>query len=151
MTQYDLLANVFSYPMPVARSNIIDVLVNGCELPYFGVKRQAKDPFYYITDRDELGIFPTPEEDVADGLIIFHYREPFKLSEANMSLQPELDGDYHMLLVYGALAQIAEGFDDINMVNNFTAKYNGLLDEFRKVNNETPDYPVIEDIMGVRL
>ncbi|KAF6603464.1 hypothetical protein H6F38_32905, partial [Paenibacillus sp. EKM208P] len=51
-------------------------------------------------------------------------------------------------LVYGALVQIAENFNDVAMVNNYTAKYNGMIAEFNKVNDEMPDYPVIEDVMG---
>ncbi|MNI89957.1 hypothetical protein D3C73_1474270 [compost metagenome] len=54
-----------------------------------------------------------------------------------------------MLLVYGALVQICEAFNDVSMVNNYTSKYNGLITEFHKANDETPDYPVIEDVMGV--
>lgn len=149
MTQYDIFKDVFAYPLPATRSNIIDVLVNDQEYSYQDVKKGATVPFYYFTDGNELGIYPTPDEDSEGGLIVFHYREAKKLSSVDTSVEPELDRDFHMLLVYGALAQICEVFQDTAMINNYTAKYNGLIEEFNKVNDETPDYPVIEDVMGV--
>ncbi|MFF3923100.1 phage adaptor protein [Paenibacillus lactis] len=149
MTQYDILKDVFAYPLPATRSNIIDVLVNDQEYNYQDVKKGATVPFYYFTDGNELGIYPTPDKDSAGGLIIFHYREPRKLTTSDLGAEPELDRDFHMLLVYGALAQIGEVFQDTAMINNYTAKYNGLIEEFQRVNDEVPDYPVIEDVMGV--
>lgn len=148
MTQYDILQNVFAYPLPCARSNVIDVLVNDVEYIYGDVKKSANVPFYYFTDGDELGIYPTPDKDSAGGLIVFHNREPQKLSSNNTGVTPELDSDFHSLLIYGALVQICESFNDVAMVNNFANRYNGLITEFNKVNDEVPDYPVIEDVMG---
>ncbi|MFD1776653.1 phage adaptor protein [Paenibacillus rhizophilus] len=144
----DIISDVFSYSLPCARSSVIDVLVNDCEYIYQDVKKTAGVPFYYFTDGDELGIYPTPTEDNIGGLTIFYNREPYKLTTSDLSVSPELDEDFHMLLVYGALVQIAENFNDVAMVNNYTAKYNGLIEEFQKANDETPDYPVIEDVMG---
>lgn len=149
MWQMDILKDVFSYPLPCARTNVIDVLVNDMEYMYQDVKKGANIPFYYFTDGGELGIYPTPIEDIDGGLTIFYNREPQQLTAGNTSVEPELDRDFHMLLVYGALVQIAENFNDVAMVNNYTAKYNGLITEFEKANDETPDYPVIEDVMGV--
>lgn len=149
MTQYDIFKDVFAYPLPATRSNIIDVLVNDEEYNYQDVKKGATVPFYYFTDGNELGIYPTPIEDSAGGLIIFHFREAKKLTASDLGIEPELDRDFHMLLVYGVLAQIGEVFQDTAMINNYTAKYNGLIEEFQRVNDEVPDYPVIEDVMGV--
>ncbi|WP_029516290.1 hypothetical protein [Paenibacillus polymyxa] len=149
MWQMDILKDVFAYPLPCARTNVIDVLVNDMEYMYQDVKKGANTPFYYFTDGGELGIYPTPIEDIDGGLTIFYNREPQQLTAGNTSVEPELDRDFHMLLVYGALVQIAENFNDVAMVNNYTAKYNGLITEFEKANDETPDYPVIEDVMGV--
>lgn len=148
MTQYDILSNVFAYPLPCARTNVIDVVVNDQEYGYRDVKQGAVVPFYYFTDGEELGLYPTPEKDSAGGLIVFHNREPKLLSSSGLKIEPELDRDFHMLLVYGGLTQIAENFQDVAMVNNFTSKYNGLIQEFKKANDETPDYPVIADVMG---
>ncbi|WP_028547235.1 hypothetical protein [Paenibacillus taiwanensis] len=149
MMGYDILKDVFAYPLPCARSNVIDVLVNDQEYIYQDVKKGANVPFYYFTDGDDLGIYPTPSEDSTGGLVVFYNREPRKLTTSDLALEPDLDADFHTLLIYGALVQICESFNDIAMVNNFAARYNGIIDEFNKVNDETPDYPVIEDVMGV--
>jgi len=148
MTAYDILKDVFSYPLPCSPSNVIDVLVNDTEYIYQDVKKGANVPFYYFTEDKELGLFPSPIDDSAGGLIVFHYQEPKQLSASVTSQTPDLDVDFHMLLVYGSLVQIAENFSDVDMVNNFTSKYNGLFQEFKRVTDETPDYPVIEDVMG---
>lgn len=148
MWQDDIIADVFAYALPCARSSVIDVLVNDTEYIYQDVKKTAGVPFYYFTDGNELGLYPTPKEDSAGGLTIFYNRTPVKLTSSGMTSVPELDSDFHMLLVYGALVQIAENFNDVAMVNNYTSKYNGLLEEFQKVNDETPNYLVIEDVMG---
>ncbi|MNW51431.1 hypothetical protein D3C74_289160 [compost metagenome] len=149
MIGYDIVDGVFAYPLPCARSNVIDVLINDQEYLYQDIKKGSNVPFYYFTELDELGIYPTPEEDSEGGLVIFYNREPKQLSSANLTVIPELDKDFHTLLIYGSLVHIAESFNDVAMVNNFTSKYNGALQEFNKVNDETPDYPVIEDVMGV--
>ncbi|WP_342416268.1 hypothetical protein NST83_01185 [Paenibacillus sp. FSL R10-2782] len=146
MIRYEVVTGVFAYPMPAKRSNIIDVVVGEREYVYYAVKGQADCPFYYITESDELGIYPTPDEDGT--MIISYYKEPTLLVEADLKVVPDLDSDYHMLLVYGTLAQICEGFNDVDMVNNYTAKFNGLLEDFKRVIHETPDYPVIENVMG---
>ncbi|GGH45921.1 hypothetical protein GCM10008014_08260 [Paenibacillus silvae] len=149
MFQYDVTEGIFAYPLPCAKSNVIDVLVGDVEYLYQDVKKGANIPFYYFTEGDELGIYPTPEKDIEGGLIIFYNREPAKLTANNTNVTPDLDADFHQLLVYGALVQIAENFQDVAMVNNFASRYNGLIKEFQRVDDETPDYPVIEDIMGV--
>ncbi|WP_211749925.1 hypothetical protein [Paenibacillus sp. Marseille-Q4541] len=148
MTQYDILSNVFAYPLPCNRTNVIDVVVNDQEYRYYDVKQTATVPFYYFTEKNDLGIYPTPTKDSSGGMIIFHNREPRKLHINMLGAEPDLDRDFHMLLVYGGLTQIAENFQDVAMVNNYTSKYNGLLQEFNKTNDERPDYPVIADVMG---
>ncbi|MNV74543.1 hypothetical protein D3C71_1677690 [compost metagenome] len=93
-----------------------------------------------------MGIYPTPDQDIVNGLLISYYKSPAALT--SISATPELDPDFHMLLVYGALVQICEAFQDATMVNNFTVKYNDLLDDARKVFNRLPDAPKVEDVMG---
>ncbi|MFK4167245.1 hypothetical protein ACI2LM_13445 [Paenibacillus lautus] len=147
---YNLQKGVFAYTLPFPRSSLCDVVVEGVELIYQDSKKNSSTgSFYYFIGNSGLGIYPTPDKDVIDGLALFYYKRPAQLSESDLNAVPELDQDFHMLLVYGALAQIGEVFQDTAMINNFTAKYNGLLEEFNKVNDETPDYPVIEDVMGV--
>lgn len=149
MQIFNLKKDVFAYKIPFPRTNIFDVVVDGREYLYQDSKKESNIPFYYFIGNSDLGIYPTPEKDVENGLSLFYYRYPLQLTVTNLNAVPELDQDFHLLLVYGALVQICEAFNDVSMVNNYTSKYNGLITEFHKANDETPDYPVIEDVMGV--
>lgn len=148
LAQYDIIADVFAYPLPAPRSEIIDVVVGDQEYRYYGVQGQAPCRWWYVTDADEMGIYPTPDQDIPDGLLVSYYKSPASLSTNTLSATPELDSDYHMLLVYGALVQICEVFQDTSMVNNFTQKYNDMLDDAYRVFNRLPDAPKVEEVMG---
>lgn len=146
---YNLQKGVFAYTLPFPFSSLVDVVVNGSEYMYQDTKKQARSSaYYYFIGKNGLGIYPTPDKDIVGGLYLFYNRAPVQLSENELSAVPEFDTDFHMMLVYGALAQIAENYMDIAMVNNFTAKYNGMLIDFQKVDDSKPEYPIIEDVMG---
>lgn len=149
MAIYKLQKDIFAYKLPFPQTNISDVVVNGVEYVYQDSKKESNIPFYYFIGKTGLGIYPTPDKDIENGLALFYFRYPTQLSVNDLNAVPDLDQDFHLLLVYGALVQICEAFNDVAMVNNFTSKYNGLLDECRKANDTTPDYLVIEDVMGV--
>ncbi|MEW4371774.1 phage adaptor protein [Paenibacillus kandeliae] len=146
---YNLSAGVFVYSLPFPFSALKDVVVNGVELPFQDTKEEAVgSSFYYFIDNNGLGIYPTPKEDSVEGLALSFKKSATALSDADLTVVPDFDPDFHMILVYGALAQIAENYADIAMVNNFTAKYNAMVEEYKKVADPRPDYPVIEDTMG---
>lgn len=149
MRIFNLQKDVFAYTLPFPRSDLSDVVVEGKEYIYQDSKKESNIPFYYFIGKTGLGIYPTPEKDVEEGLALFYYDSPAQLTSSDLTVVPDLDKDFHLILVYGALVQIAEAYNDVSMVNNFTSKYNGLITEFHKANDETPDYPVIEDVMGV--
>lgn len=149
MAIYNLQEGVFAYTLPFPKSNLTDVVVNGQEYIYQDSKKASNIPFYYFIGKTGLGIYPTPDKDLEEGLALFYNVYPDQLSDTDLTVVPDLDNDFHQLLVYGALVQIAETFADVAMVNNFASRYNGLIKEFQRVDDETPDYPVIEDVMGV--
>lgn len=149
MAIYDLQKDVFAYTLPFPRTNLSDVVVEGREYIYQDSKKESNIPFYYFIGKEGIALYPTPDKDVSGGLALFYYVSPTELTADDLTVVPDLDKDFHLLLVYGALVQIAEAYNDVSMVNNFTSKYNGLITEFHKANDETPDYPVIEDVMGV--
>lgn len=148
MRIFNLQKDVFAYTLPFPRSDLSDVVVEGKEYIYQDSKKESNIPFYYFIGKTGLGIYPTPEKDVEEGLALFYYDSPAQLTSSDLTVVPDLDKDFHLILVYGALVQIAEAYNDVSMVNNFTSKYNGLITEFHKANDEAPDYPVIEDVMG---
>lgn len=148
MSIYSIQKDVFAYSLPFPQSNLIDVVVDGREYIYQDKKKRSNVPFYYFLGKDTIGIYPTPDRDIVEGLTLIYNMYPTQLSASDTTVIPDLDSDFHMLLVYGALVQICESFNDVAMVNNFTSKYNGLLDSYNKIDDTRPDYPVIEDVMG---
>ncbi|MCE3202473.1 phage adaptor protein [Paenibacillus sonchi] len=145
---FTLTKGVFVYTLPIPRTNVESVLVQGRPYLHQSVAKHSNIPFYYFEGKTGLGIYPTPSENIVDGLTLFYFRYPTQLAEASLTAVPELDVDFHMLLVYGALVQICEVFNDVTMVNNYTSKYNGLIEEFQKALNKAPNDERIDDVMG---
>lgn len=128
-TTYDLIADNPFYPVAFSPENIIDVVVNGVEYPFQNQKYDAQGQFYYITEDDSIGIYPTPTETVISGLTVFHYEEPVDL--VNMTDIPTLDHVWHMLLVYHPCRELAVMARD-DMSNTFVAEINELERQYKK-------------------
>ncbi|MEK8206768.1 hypothetical protein NST41_14340 [Paenibacillus sp. FSL L8-0696] len=145
---FTLQKGVFVYTLPIPRTNVETVVVQGRTYLHQSVVNRSNIPFYYFEGKTGLGLYPTPTENIVDGLTLFYYRYPMQLSATSLTAVPELDYDFHMLLVYGALAQICEVFQDTAMVNNYTGKFNGMIDEFQKALFKAPNDNRIDDVMG---
>lgn len=147
---YNLTAGTFLYTLPFPFSSLVNVIVDGQQYDYQATDAQSYGtPFYYFNGSKTLGLYPTPTKTITGGIVLTHYIYPTQMLESALTVAPDLDSDFHMLLAYGALVQIAENYADVAMVNNFAARYNGILEDFRRINDETPDYPVIKNVMGV--
>jgi len=146
-TTYDLIADNPFYPIDYSPENIIDVVVNGREYPYQNIKYDAQPYYYYITEDNCIGIYPTPEEDVTSGLTVFHYMEPTELSASNTSAAPDLDSAWHMLLVYAACKELAEYDRDGEAVNIFVSQYNAVEMEYWRSKRARPHQ--IKDVYNV--
>lgn len=146
-TTYDVLADNPFYPLDYSPENIIDVVVDGTEYPFQNIKYDAQTAYYYIEDDNSIGIYPTPEEDVTNGLTVFHYKEPVELTESSLTASPEFDSAFHMLLVYYVCRELAEIARDGEMVNNFTTMVNSLEREYNRSKRARPHK--IQDVYGV--
>lgn len=146
LSVFSLIKGVFTYQVPFPRSSLLKVVVDGRDYNYQDILRESEHPFYYFIGANTIGINPTPKEDVTDGFTLFHYKYPVQVSPDELNVVPELDEDYHMILVYGTLVQICESFEDVAMVNNFTQKYNGLLEELKQLNSRVVEYPIIRNV-----
>ena len=146
-TFYDLLADNPYYPLDFSSSKVVDVVVNGCEYPFRHVKGKDLSKYYYFTDDQTLAIFPTPTEDITDGLMVVHYKEPRTLTTSDLSLAPDFDPDYHMLLVYLVCKQLAENAKEYDVANGFAVQANQMLQSFEQ-GTETPDFTTIQDVYG---
>lgn len=141
---YDLMADNPFYPVTFSPENIIDVVVNGTEYPYQNIKYDAQSYFYYIEQDNTIGIYPTPTEDVTNGLMVFHYKEPSTLS--SLSDIPTLDPAWHMMLVYHACRELAVMARD-DMTNTFIAEINELERQFNRSKQARPHQ--IQDVYGI--
>lgn len=128
-TTYDLIADNPFYPVTYSPENIIDVVVNGVEYPFQNQKYDAQGYFYYITEDNSIGLYPTPTETVLSGLTVFHYEEPVDLED--MTDLPTLDVVWHMMLVYHPCRELAVMARD-DMSNTFVAEINDLERQYKK-------------------
>lgn len=140
----DLIKDQGLYPIDIQKANLIDVLVDGDSYPYSEINSNAHSKFYYVID-GQIGIYPLPKEDKTQGLLVVHYKNPDKLTTGDLNKEPDFDTDFHKLLVYGVIIDIAENYRDADMVNAFTSKYNGLLDEYLLAKQE-PEYSTIREV-----
>lgn len=143
-TVYDLEAGNPAYPATFSPENIIDVVVNGKEYPYQNIKYDAQPYFYYVTNDNSIGIYPTPTEDVTRGLKIYHYKEPNTLSGSNDI--PDLDLAWHMLIVYYTCRECTVIEQD-DKVSIFIGEINELERQFRRSIQARPHK--IKDVYGV--
>lgn len=146
-TTYDIIADNPFYPVDYSPESIFDVVVNGKEYPYQNIQYDAQPYYYYITDDNCIGIYPTPTEDASGGLTVFRYKEPTKLSASNLGLIPDLDSAWHMLLVYAGCKEIAENNRDGESVSIFITQYNGIELEYKRSIRARPHK--IQDVYGV--
>jgi hypothetical protein len=146
-TTYDLIADNPFYPIDYTPEAIIDVVVNGTEYEYQNIAYASLGQFYYITDDDCIGLYPTPLEDDVSGLTVFHYKEPAPLSAANTGVIPDFDAGFHMLLVYRVCNDIAQIALDGDMANVFATQYNGLELEYKRSKRAKPHKT--KDVYGV--
>ncbi|WP_058301696.1 phage adaptor protein [Gorillibacterium timonense] len=142
LTQYDILANVPAYPLGFSSNKVKDLLVNGEEYRYKDTQGEGASRFYYFIG-DDVGLYPVPDTDISGGLLVFHDAEPDQLTATSQI--PDLDKDFHMLLVYGTCVQIAEAMLATELINGFTGKYNDLLGSLL-TSQRVPDFPRIQNL-----
>lgn len=150
LTIMDVFEGVYDYPLDFSPTKITGVIIDGIEI----FERNAKgsdvvqSQFYYFTE-NSLCIYPTPKDDIDDGLSVFRYKEPYVLSTNDVGKQPDFDPDFHMMLVYGVCATIAEiNRGDNGMQEAFVLSYNALEQKFLQA-KEKAEYHVIQDVWGV--
>lgn len=144
LSTFDIVASNPFYPIPFSPENIIDVVVNGVEYPYQNIKYDSQGEYYYITNDNSIGLYPTPIADSVGGLTVFHYKEPSSLTSSST---PELDAVWHMMLVCHACKEIATMQRD-DIANVFIGEINELDRQFYRSHRAKPHK--IQDVYGVR-
>lgn len=137
-TEYDIIADTFAYIVGIKPRLIFDVLVDGVRYP----KKQltggsTEGSQYYTFIENYLRIYPTP---TADGtLTIYYYETPTPLTSSNTSASPDLDEDFHDLLMYGACKELAENDQRYDVASGFAIQYNDLESELAEVFEILPE------------
>jgi hypothetical protein len=137
-----ILTGVPVYPLTYSPEKIREVLVNGKKYEYRQLESDGLAEFYYELDAG-IGIYPTPTEDGT--MIIYHYQEPAPLSASDLSASPDLDEDYHDLLVYGVCKELAESYKEFDTANGFVTQYKEELNNFLDANQSTEPSEIQEE------
>ena len=69
---------------------------------------------------------------------------PATLSSSSLSSSPDLDSDFHMMLVYGVAKEIAEDMRDGSMATAFAVGYNDLENDMMQGYENADPYVVKE-------
>lgn len=137
---YDILAGQPTYPLDFHVSKIIRVVWNGETTDYEEINNDQVEPPFIYTYENSIGRYPTPEEDVEEGLFIYHWYEPWEPDESKLSSSIQFDPDFPMVLVYDLCKQMAEINREFDIANGFITQHNSQLDDFIKANPE-PELP----------
>lgn len=143
----EIVADSQFYLLGYSNTRIIDVLVNGVEYSEANVKGVSNTNFYWFVNDTIIGLYPTPTENSENGLTIFRYKEPTELTGSDLTVIPDFDPDFHMMLVYYACKVIAENFKDFDVANGFSMQYNSLLKSFNQTRQFAVDYQ-IQNVYG---
>lgn len=146
-TSYDIVADNPFYPIEYTPEAIIDVVVNGTEYDFQNIEYDAQDKYYYVTEDNCIGLYPTPQEDAEGGLTVFHYKEPTELTPSALTAIPDFDKAWQMLLVFRVCNDIAQIALDGDMANMFATQYNGLELEYKRSKRAKPHKT--HDVYGV--
>lgn len=104
---------------------------------------------YFDTLNQTFGLYPIPSTTGWIGTIIFKKR-PTNLDSTNQSMTPDLNEDWHRILVYAGVIEVAGAGPnpDTDTVNIHTLKYNALMKEIKQSRYERmPKYASTKDVM----
>jgi hypothetical protein len=152
---------LYTLPDNIKVENIIDLAVASTtddDTNYTPYAYQADRPSYskyssyYRSDYDglnQIGLYPVP---TTTGLSVklLYRTKPEKIDGSNLLKIPDIDEDYHEMLILDVIMQIVLSGDnpDIDLYNNYLLQYNAMnkdvkLGEYEK----EPEYPRTRDVM----
>ncbi|MCM3746521.1 hypothetical protein M3223_04050 [Paenibacillus pasadenensis] len=104
---------------------------------------------FYSLLENMVFLNPVPETQTAGRRVFILYNgRPTALTGASPGAVPELEEDFHELLVLGCLERIARARGEIEDKNNFASDYNMLLQEYvRTYKLRQPEYYSPKDVM----
>lgn len=142
-TVFDIQKDQFLYPLDFHYSKIIKVVWEGRTVEYEEINSDTESPPFLYTYQNAIGRYPTPEQDVVGGIIIFHYIEPILPTLETYELTyPSFDNDFPMVQVYDLCRHNAVRSREYDVANGFIIQMNAEIQEFKKANPE-PDVPYV--------
>jgi hypothetical protein len=141
--EYEILADTFAYNLGIKPRLIFDVLVDGISYAKKSlVGRSTSDSNYYTFIDNYIRIYPTPTEDGT--LTVYYYDTPATLSSSSMGTTPDLDEDFHDLLVYGPCKELAEDDQRYDVATGFAIQYTDLETELAEVFQILPEPETVQ-------
>ena len=97
---------------------------------------------YFDAMNGLIGLYPAPDTTGWSVRLIFRKR-PALMDSTKTSVKPELKEDWHRIFVYGAIAEIAGSGSnpDITTANNYTQKYNKLMEDILLAKHNNKKHP----------
>jgi len=107
----------------------------------------AAAEFYSIAANQDLYINPIPNAETSGrNVYLIYNKRPASLSVANLDAIPDLEEDFHELLVIGTLERIARARGEIDDKNMFAGDFNMLLREYKNMYKQVkPEYTQMID------
>lgn len=128
------------------QNQIRKLLIDGLEYGYWTPEEDKPARFYFYMN-DSIYLFPSEVGNTID-VEIWYYKIPATLSTGNLSASPELQSDFHMMLVYGVAKEIAEDMRDGSMATAFAVAYNDMYTEMQQGYKNPENYVVKEIAWG---
>jgi len=122
-TATDLAADQEKYELPADLHHIEIVAVNG--EPYYPstFARMQREPKLrtYALWNSYIYLYPTPTEAAEDGLVIYYFRKPMRLS--NMDDETDVSPEYDQLLIMYAAAKVYEKDQELELFQSMMGQY----------------------------
>lgn len=136
------IANQWSYSLPsncevefleyvgLTKDAVITSNSDFQEYTYADLNESMSGYKYFDALNGLIGLYPMPNTTGWNIRLIFQKR-PALLSATNLTATPELKEDWHRILVYAAITEIAGSGSnpDVTTANNYTLRYNKLMDD----------------------
>jgi hypothetical protein len=97
---------------------------------------------YFDAYNGLIGLYPAPDT-TGWNIRLIYKKRPALMSTDNTGATPDLEEDWHRIFVYGPIAEIAGAGSnpDVTTSNNYTMKYNALMQKILLAKYNNKPYP----------
>lgn len=110
------------------------------------------DEFYSVEGTSNLFLNPVPTAtDAGKKVYIYYNKRPAELSSASLSVTPDLEENFHELLILGVIERIARAQREHEDKQEYERDFNALLREYiNQYKLQAPEYVKTKDVMPRR-